>query len=128
MKKMKKTKNVENKSKIKMAGLKLKGIKTKGKNGKKKWIIAGIVILLLIIVLIFFFKKKSPASSQTMSIQTATVETGTVSNTIVGTGTLELDVSEEINIPSDIVIEEVNVESGDSVSKGDVLATCNPAN
>lgn len=57
---MKTTKNMENK--IKMAGLKLKGIKTKGKKGKKKWIVAGIVVLLFIIVLIIFFKKKSPAS------------------------------------------------------------------
>ena len=111
---MKTIKHVKDRKTLKMVGLKI--------TGKKKWIVAGIAVILLIIVLIFLFQKKNPASGQTMRIQTANVETGTVSNTIVGTGTLELDVSEEIKIPSEIIIEEVNVESGDYVSKGDVLA------
>lgn len=125
--KMKTTKHVEDINIRKMAGLKIKGKKIERKKVKKKWIIAGITVILLIIVLIILFQKKNPASGQTMRIQTANVETGTVSNTIVGTGTLELDVSEEIKIPSEIIIEEVNVESGDHVSKGDVLAKVDEA-
>lgn len=57
-----------------------------------------------------------------MSVQETQAKTGTISNTIVGTGNLENNDAGSITIPSGIVIEEVRVESGDHVSAGDVLA------
>lgn len=51
-----------------------------------------------------------------------TAETGSISNTIVGTGNLEADTPVALKIPSGITVSEVKVESGDHVSSGDVLA------
>lgn len=47
---------------------------------------------------------------------------GSISNTIVGTGNLETDTAASLKIPSGITVSELKVESGDHVSKGDVLA------
>ena len=45
-----------------------------------------------------------------------------ISNTITGTGNLELDDAEAVAVPSGITIKEVFAESGDYVSAGTVLA------
>lgn len=59
---------------------------------------------------------------------TETVVTrGDLSDTIVGTGNLEADASIEVKIPTGIVIDEITVESGDTVAQGDVLAYVNEA-
>ena len=62
-----------------------------------------------------------------MTVQEAQASAGDISNTIVGTGNLAIDDSVSITIPSGIIIEEVKVESGEHVSKGDVLAVVNEA-
>ncbi len=54
-------------------------------------------------------------------------ETGNISTTVVGTGTLQSDTAEDIEIPEGIKIKEVLVESGDKVKQGDVLATLDEA-
>ena len=56
-------------------------------------------------------------------VQEAEATKGTISDTIVGTGNLELGSSTQIEIPSGITIQKVLVESGDKVKKGDTLAT-----
>lgn len=56
------------------------------------------------------------------SVQEASAASGDIANTITGTGSLEADDSDTVKIPSGITIKEVKVESGDAVSKGDVLA------
>ena len=63
-----------------------------------------------------------PQMPQQKSSQ-ATVARGEISNTIVGTGNLECDTAVSQKIPSGITVEEVNVESGDLVKKGQTLAT-----
>lgn len=55
-------------------------------------------------------------------VQEATASTGTVSSSITGTGTLESADGDAVTIPSGLTITEVEVASGDTVSKGDVLA------
>ena len=65
---------------------------------------------------------KKAIAGQSM-VQQASAKTADISNSIVGSGNLETDISDYVEIPSGIVIEEVKVESGDTVKKGDVLAT-----
>lgn len=67
------------------------------------------------------------APDQGMTVQETQAEKGNISNTIVGTGNLELEEGEAVVIPSGIIVDEVKVESGDAVSKGDVLAVVNEA-
>lgn len=48
---------------------------------------------------------------------------GNISDTIIGTGNLELDEAQAVTIPSGLTVSEVYVESGDQVSAGTVLAS-----
>lgn len=62
-------------------------------------------------------------NKQSAMVQQATVTTGTISNTVVGTGTLADDDPEDVKIPTGIMINKVLVESGDNVTEGQALAT-----
>lgn len=48
---------------------------------------------------------------------------GNISDTIIGTGNLELDEAQAVTILSGLTVSEVYVESGDQVSAGTVLAS-----
>lgn len=63
------------------------------------------------------------ADSSGQNVQETTAATGTVTNSITGTGTLASVEGDAVTIPSGLTIEEVNVSAGDTVSAGDVLAT-----
>ena len=67
------------------------------------------------------------AATEVSKVQTAEVKKGNISNTITGTGNLELDDAEAVSIPSGLTIEDVLVESGDYVSAGTVLANVDSA-
>lgn len=97
--------------------------KLKVKN--KKVLIIGAVIVVACVGagVLFFLKRNNGGMEDTAKVQKAVAEKGTISNTIVGTGNLELKASESVQIPSGITVKEVKVESGDAVSEGDVLAT-----
>lgn len=91
---------------------------------KKKTIFIFLVVIIIVLGSVFLLRgRKMPQAEK--SVQETTVQTGDISNTIVGTGNLEVDDSYSITIPSGVVIEEVKVESGDYVAKGDVLAVLN---
>jgi hypothetical protein len=66
--------------------------------------------------------KRSSVPEKKVESTKVTAETGSISNTIVGTGNLEADTPVALKIPSGITVSEVKVESGDHVSSGDVLA------
>ena len=66
--------------------------------------------------------KRSSVPGKKVESTKVTAETGSISNTIVGTGNLEADTPVALKIPSGITVSEVKVESGDHVSSGDVLA------
>ena len=67
------------------------------------------------------------AATEVSKVQTAEVKKGNISNTITGTGNLELDDAEAVSIPSGLTIGDVLVESGDYVSAGTVLANIDSA-
>lgn len=98
----------------------------KGMSGKKKTAVA-IVSLAGICILgtgVFWARNKMSKGQPVgnASVQEASAASGDIANTITGTGSLDADDSDTVKIPSGITIKEVKVESGDAVSKGDVLA------
>lgn len=97
--------------------------KRKKRFRRKKVIIAagGVIIAAGVAGGVFLYTGKNKMPQQKSS--QATVARGEISNTIVGTGNLECDTAVSQKIPSGITVEEVNVESGDLVKKGQTLAT-----
>lgn len=95
------------------------------KMSKKKKVISAAIAVVLIIAIVATLVIRKP-NNMTMvnkdNVQSTNVTKGNISNTIVGTGTLEEDDSVSISVPSGITINSVEVESGDSVKKGDILA------
>nr|WP_296081509.1 biotin/lipoyl-binding protein [uncultured Blautia sp.] len=105
----------------------------KGKGGKKKTkitgkkVIAGVtaIVLLGAAGTVVYSKVQLGHSGQneTKEVRSTEVQKGKISNTIVGTGNLELDEATAVTIPEGLTVKEVFVESGDHVSTGTVLAT-----
>lgn len=107
-----------------------KPIKGWKKLSKKKKIITSAISVVMVCVIttsVVFAARNSNNQLPQAMVQTATVSTGNISNTIVGTGNLVTDDSNTITVPSGITVKKVKVESGDAVSKGDTLATVNTA-
>lgn len=94
---------------------------------KKKWIAAGMSVVLVGGAAggIYFntHHRSFQAKAETASVQTATVEKGDISTTVVGTGNLESSSAQDVTMPAVVKVDKVLVESGDSVQKGDTLAT-----
>ena len=94
---------------------------------KKKWIAAGMSVVLVGGAAggIYFntHHRSFQAKAETASVQTATVERGDISTTVVGTGNLEGSSAQDVMMPAGVKVDKVLVESGDSVQKGDTLAT-----
>lgn len=94
---------------------------------KKKWIATGMSVVLVGGAAggIYFntHHRSFQAKAETASVQTATVEKGDISTTVVGTGNLESSSAQDVTMPTGVKVDKVLVESGDSVQKGDTLAT-----
>ena len=107
----------------------LEEIKPKGKKkkGRKKKVIAGVVIVAVLgtagTAVYSKTQKQLGNHSEVKEAQSAEVTLGNISNTIVGTGNLELDEAQEVTIPSGLTVSDVYVESGDQVLAGTVLAS-----
>jgi multidrug efflux pump subunit AcrA (membrane-fusion protein) len=98
---------------------------------KKKRIAAvGVVAAVLVIggTTIFVVRGRGRVQAMTPAqAMSTTVSTGSISTTVVGTGTLQNDTANAVKIPDGLTIDEVLVESGDTVKEGDVLAIVNQA-
>ena len=67
-------------------------------------------------------KKEAEDEGPVASILSGTVEQGSISTTIRGGGTLSVDDTEEIRIPTGVKITEFLVKNGDRVTEGTPLA------
>lgn len=98
----------------------------KAKRSKKKKILSLIIVVAVTGTsgAVVYRKVRRPmaAATKTDNVQQTEVKKGSISNTITGTGNLELDDAEAVTIPSGLTIEDVLVENGDYVSAGTVLA------
>jgi len=99
------------------------------KKKSRKWII-GLVVLLIIAVGVLAvprFLGRNKISNANQNIKIAAAEAGTIEKTVTGTGNLSADDTiQDMDIPNNITIKKVLVESGDSVKQGDTLATLDP--
>jgi len=90
---------------------------------KKKWlIIIGLVVLILVVGYPFLKKGKTPQKDQSTQTSTATVKKGDLSIIISATGKIEPVRTLEIRSKASGEIKELNVEDGDRVKKGQVIA------
>ena len=91
---------------------------------KKFWIPVIVIVAVIIAgVIILPGQKNTTAETEsTTTITEATVETGTITNSISGTGSLEDDTSLSVDIPEGLAIAKIYVEAGDTVAEGDKLA------
>ena len=98
---------------------------------KNKWKLAGIVLAVALAVVVVgrlaAGRRGSRSASAETTVQSATAETGSISTTVEGTGTLQQGTAENVTVPVGIKIEEVLVEAGDAVTAGQQLATVNTA-
>ncbi len=92
--------------------------------GKKKRVIIIIIIILLLIILMVRNNKKKQEPSQTVTIETATIEKRDIAQSISATG--KITTSNTKNVTSTLTgieIATVNVKEGQQVSVGDIICT-----
>lgn len=98
------------------------------KKKRKKLIITicicvAVIVLIVVLVLVLQRRVSNQFGSDDDGVESAEVTSGSISETISGTGTLESSDVENIDISSSIEITEFYVEVGDSVSEGDMIAS-----
>lgn len=87
--------------------------------GWHNWVL-GLLCLIVIVLAITSIGSSSASSAATQ--RTATVKRGVVQSTVSGDGSLEAVQQVELNFGTSGEVTEIDVEAGQKVSKGDVLA------
>ncbi|MBR1598701.1 MAG: HlyD family efflux transporter periplasmic adaptor subunit [Lachnospiraceae bacterium] len=92
--------------------------------GKRKKIIAAALIICLVIATVgnAITKQNKTKASESKAIS-ATVGTGTIKESVSGTGTISYAGTTDIQVPSDLEMDEILVSEGTYVEKGTLLAT-----
>lgn len=95
---------------------------------KKRFIAGGAVICVLVIAVIGVASRKSRVRGEEgAGHMEASVTTGTIQTSVSGTGTISYADSTDIVLPSDLVVDELLVNEGSSVTAGTLLATVDEA-
>lgn len=97
---------------------------------RKKKILVVCAVVLVIVGLIsegVHMKNKRQRSQDKTAAKSTTATTGTIRQTVEGSGSLEASDVVNVQIPADLEIEEVYVSSGDKVKKGTSLAKVSKA-
>ena len=89
-------------------------------------VIATVLVAALIVGLIARARGGSAKEAE-ITVQSAEAAKGSISTTVVGTGTLAGGASTDVVVPAGIKVKEVLVESGDMVEAGQILATLDEA-
>ena len=107
------------------------GMKNKKTRKKVIKIIAVIVAAAMVIAgagLVLLGKGRSAQAQKAAagSVRSYEAKYGTISTTVSGTGTLEADDVENIDLLSLVEVDTVYVKAGDTVQEGDLLASVDP--
>jgi HlyD family secretion protein len=98
---------------------------------QKVWIgtgVAVVVIIALVLLVASLRLQGSPSGSNlsqstSSAYQTTTVQLGTLTSTVEGTGSVKSNLSANINWTTNGQVDKVNAQIGNEVKAGDVLAT-----
>ena len=93
---------------------------------QKGWIIGGVAVVIIIALGLLILSIRAQASgnsSGTSAYQTTTVQLGTLTSTVEGTGTVTSLLSANLNWSTGGQVDKVNAVIGDQVKAGDILAT-----
>lgn len=91
-------------------------------------IVIGVIAAILVAVVIMLTKNvEKKFAAAVADVQTYQVTTGTIHTIVSGSGVLTEEDLEDITVPSGVEVNEVLVDAGDSVVKGDLLATVDMA-
>ena len=90
-------------------------------------IIAVIAAILVSTVIVLTKRVEKKFAAAAAEVQTYQVTTGTIHTIVAGNGVLLEEDLEEIDVPSGVEVNEVMVDAGDTVQKGDLLATVDMA-
>ena len=91
-------------------------------------IIIGVITLALVLTVLYLQGKVRDAlAKQSETVLTYTVEYGTVSTTVSGSGSIQDVDTEAVTIPAGVEIDEILVDPNTRVKQGDVLATVDMA-
>ena len=107
---------------------------SKEKKQKKKKVIRTVVILIALIAIalvsaVTILRKnvEKKFASAAAEVQEYTVTTGTIHTIVDGSGILTEEDVETIDVPAGVEVTELITEAGDTVSKGDLIATVDMA-
>ena len=97
-------------------------MKTKKKSGLK-WAFLAAIVILAAAVLFFARSRQGTARHTAEDMRTATAEIGDIVTTVSASGALQMAAPQNVTVPEGVELDEILVEQGDSVHKGDLLAT-----
>ena len=103
-------------------GEKIKWVRT-GPKKKKRFLAVFLALVILAAAVFGFYVKNQKDGQEEATMMEATAKTGNLSTKIEGSGTLTNTDSSDVEIPTELEIEEVKVSVGDEVKKGEILAT-----
>ena len=99
-----------------------------GGGSKKWWVVAVVVVLAGVGVGVWFATRPSSASATGIVTSTSvqTVSTGTISQTVAATGTIQPATTADLNFAVSGKVTAVDVTAGQTVAVGQTLATVDP--
>ncbi len=107
---------------------------SKDKKKRRRRIIRTVVIVILAVFLILVAavmilrrNVEQRFASAAAEVQAYQVSTGTIHTVVAGSGVLTEVDQEQLSVPAGVEVTEVLAEAGDTVSKGDLLATVDMA-
>lgn len=101
-------------------------MKKKTKKFTRKQIILIAVAAVLVVTFIVSrvaARRASDSRNPASDVTQGTVSRGNITKTVTGTGSLAAEDDNEVEVPVGVHVEKVLVESGDTVKKGDTIAT-----
>lgn len=93
----------------------------------RRGIAGGVCVVVLVAAGFAVYSKGADKSESQETVQSAEAGKGSISTTVVGTGTLENGTATDVVVPTGVKVKEVLVSSGDTVTEGQVLATLDEA-
>jgi len=97
----------------------------KKKNKILRGIIIGVIVLLVVGAGVLYATGAfgSSAAASTTTYQISKLMTGDLEKSVTGTGTLAAGGTASVTAPADITVDSIKITAGQSIKKGDVLAT-----